>query len=319
MEKKKQPTKKKKKKGLHRRNKHSGRYDFKKLTAAFPLLKDFVFINEHEIETVDFTKPDAVRALNKALLVHHYGLRNWKIPEGYLCPPVPGRVDYLHYLADQMAKTRKGKVPRGENVKVFEIGVGANCIYPLVGHKEYGWHFVGSEIDKVALQAAKENVYNNRFPEGAVELRLQENSEHIFYDVIHSAERFEACMCNPPFHGSSAEAKSASRRKWKNLGIEDSNSKNPERNFGGKQNELWCKGGEMGFISRLIQESRKFPKTFKFFSTLVSQKKNVPKIIRELKTVRAREIEVIEMAAGQKTSRMICWKFDTEPVVKTFL
>ena len=139
--------------GLHPRNRHQAPYDFDALCLRTPALSPFVFVNEHGTRTLDFADPAAVKALNRALLALHYGIQHWDLPPGYLCPPIPGRVDYLHRVADLLAESA-GEVPRGKGVRVLDIGVGANCIYPLLGAREYGWRFVGSDIDPVSVKAA---------------------------------------------------------------------------------------------------------------------------------------------------------------------
>jgi 23S rRNA (adenine1618-N6)-methyltransferase len=88
---------------LHPRNKHRGRYQFAVLIKKCPDLADFVIKNEFADETIDFTDSLAVKTLNKALLIYFYGIQLWDIPEGFLCPPIPGRADYLHYVADLIA------------------------------------------------------------------------------------------------------------------------------------------------------------------------------------------------------------------------
>lgn len=142
---------------MHPRNKHSGRYDFEKLTKASPELARFVSLSPRGESTIDFSDPEAVKALNSALLKHFYGVTKWDIPAGYLCPPIPGRADYMHSIADLLASRNGGVIPRGPSVRVLDIGVGANCIYPIIGHYEYGWEFVGSDVDPVAIASAKED------------------------------------------------------------------------------------------------------------------------------------------------------------------
>jgi len=88
---------------LHPRSKHINRYDFKKLIEGFPELESFVKPNKFGDESIDFSDPKAVICLNKALLKHHYGIEHWLIPEGYLCPPIPGRADYIHHIADLLS------------------------------------------------------------------------------------------------------------------------------------------------------------------------------------------------------------------------
>ena len=85
---------------LHPKNKHNGQYDFTKLTEDYPPLKKFVSLNPYGSQTIDFFNPQAVKALNKALLISYYGIRYWDIPKNYLCPPIPGRADYIHYIAE---------------------------------------------------------------------------------------------------------------------------------------------------------------------------------------------------------------------------
>jgi 23S rRNA (adenine1618-N6)-methyltransferase len=99
-----------------------------------PELGQFVIINPYGKESIDFANPDAVRVFNRALLKAFYGIAHWDIPADYLCPPVPGRADYVHFLADLLASVNDGKIPRGSIVRVLDIGMGANCVYPLIGH-----------------------------------------------------------------------------------------------------------------------------------------------------------------------------------------
>lgn len=136
---------------LHSRNQHRLRYDFNLLIENCPELKAFVFINEHQIESIDFSNPQAVKTLNKALLISHYDIQNWDIPQDYLCPPIPGRADYIHYIADLLAESNNGIIPTGAEVEGLDIGIGANCIYPIIGNSVYDWSFVGTDIDEKAL------------------------------------------------------------------------------------------------------------------------------------------------------------------------
>ena len=91
---------------LHIRNKHNGQYDFPLLIENYPPLKRFVSLNPLGVQTINFFNPQAVKALNKALLISYYGIRYWDIPKQYLCPPIPGRADYIHYIADLIQPDR---------------------------------------------------------------------------------------------------------------------------------------------------------------------------------------------------------------------
>ena len=152
--------------GLHPRNPHAAGYDFPALIRRSPDLAGFVRPSPVGRDTIDFADPAAVLALNRALLRHHYGIEQWEIPPGYLCPPIPGRADYLHHLADLLAEEERGAPPseagralrarpgdarhypqaaaRGAAgppppaVRILDLGVGANCIYPILGVASYG-------------------------------------------------------------------------------------------------------------------------------------------------------------------------------------
>ena len=158
---------------LHPRNIHRFSYDFKKLIDSSPELEAFVFTNEHEIESIDFSNPNAVKALNKALLISDYDINYWDIPKDYLCPPIPGRADYIHYIADLLANSNNDIIPEGEQVVGLDIGIGANCIYPIIGNNAYGWSFVGADIDEDALQNCKKIIAHNPKLIDVISLQLQ--------------------------------------------------------------------------------------------------------------------------------------------------
>ena len=293
---------------LHPRNPHRERYDFPKLILAHPELGQFVAKNKYGDDSIDFANPEAVKALNRALLHDFYGITNWDIPKNYLCPPIPGRADYIHYAADLLASSNLGKIPRGAEVRVLDIGVGANCIYPIIGTIEYGWSFVGADINPVSLKSAKAIVELNSVLQGRVELRLQSNEKSIFKGLIKKEEYFDLTTCNPPFHASLEEAQSGTKRKWKNLGKSIKHEKQTV-NFGGQGAELWCEGGELAFIQRMVRESVEFKNQVKWFSTLVSKEQTLPALEKTLKEVQARRWETIDMAQGQKKSRVVAWSF----------
>jgi 23S rRNA (adenine1618-N6)-methyltransferase len=303
--------------GLHPRNKHRGRYNFTELMAADPALKPFVRRNEYHDESIDFANADAVLHLNKALLKHFYGIRHWSIPPGYLCPPIPGRADYLHHIADLLASTNHEVVPRGQTIKCLDIGVGANCIYPIVGITEYGWTFVGSDIDATALASANKIIGANGAMKGKAVLRLQPNSKDIFRGIVHAGEHFDVTICNPPFHASPEEARSATLRKVSNLNHRRITK--AELNFGGKNNELWCDGGEEKFIQKMIIQSKTFASSVFWFSTLVSQSSHLKSIYAALKNAKATNVKTIAMSQGNKTSRIVTWTYLTPEQQKTWI
>ncbi len=297
----------KEKSKLHPRNKHRERYDFKQLIESCADLAPFVKLNLYNDESIDFANPEAVRMLNKALLKHYYNIENWNIPANYLCPPVPGRADYIHYMADLVCGSNYGNMPAGEKIKCLDVGVGANCVYPIIGMKEYGWSFVGSDIDTIAIESANKIIESNSFLKDKIEIRLQNNPKDIFYGIIQKEELFDLTICNPPFNKSAEESKQGTLRKLNNLN--DSEITKPILNFGGKSNELWCKGGELKFVKNMVYQSKQFATSCFWFSTIISKQSHLSSVYEVLKKMEATEVKTISMGQGNKSSRIVAWTF----------
>lgn len=297
------------KKGLHPRNRHRDRYDFPALIQVCAELAPFAAKNPYGADSIDFADPRAVRALNRALLRQFYAIAAWDIPPGYLCPPIPGRADYLHHLADLLATCNGGVIPRGAGIRALDIGVGANVIYPLLGHREYGWQFVGSDIDAVALASAQQILEANAGLEEVIQLRLQRSPSAIFEGILDLTERFDVCLCNPPFHTSAQAAREGSQRKWRQLGKAPTSKRPPVLNFGGQSRELWCEGGEVAFIRRMIEESVQIPTRCLWFTTLVAKSAHLPDLRNALKRTQVQDCRTIDMAQGQKQSRLVAWTY----------
>ncbi len=306
----------KEKLGLHPRNKHRARYHFQELISVCPALAPFVRLNNYDDESIDFSNPEAVMQLNKALLKKYYGIEHWNIPEGYLCPPIPGRADYIHHIADLLGGCNHGVVPTGSRIKCLDVGVGANCIYPIIGSKEYDWAFVGSDIEPLALQSAAKIIKTNTGLKGKVELRLQANAKDIFRGVVHTDEYFDLTICNPPFHTSLEEAQAGTLRKLSNLNRQRITK--PALNFGGKNKELWCEGGEEKFVEKMISQSKLLTSVF-WFSTLISKSPHLKNVYAALEKAGVNEVKTIPMSQGNKTTRLVAWTYLTQDQQKKWV
>ena len=294
-------------KTLHPRNLHNNRYDFNALIKTNLDLQEFVKPNKYGDLSIDFANPQAVISLNKALLAHFYGIKNYTIPDGYLCPPIPGRADYIHHIADLLAISNNGVIPKGNTVKGLDVGIGANGIYAIIGASVYDWDFVGSDIEIESIKSVENIVNSNESLKGKIECKLQLNSQNIFTGIINKDEFYNFTICNPPFHKSLKDAMDGNKRKIQNL-TKQKITKNT-LNFGGKNNELWCKGGEIAFITNMIKESLEFKNNVLWFTTLVSKKENLSLIYKKLEDIKVSEIKTIDMSQGQKITRVIAWSF----------
>ena len=294
---------------LHCRNKHQNGYDFTKLIKILPELSRYVNQNSYGNLSIDFADPMAVKQLNKALLLNDYQINYWDIPDGFLCPPIPGRSDYIHYLADLLAQDNQNSIPTGKQIRVLDIGVGANVIYPIIGCAEYGWSFVGSDINPVAIKVALLITQANTLLKNTLQCRLQKDSGSIFKHIIKPNEFYALTLCNPPFHASAEDALASTQTKLKKLGKLANSTQKTVLNFGGQHAELWCQGGESAFISNMINESTQYKTQCLWFTSLVSKKETLSIINKKLKQVAVVESRIIPMAQGQKVSRFVAWTF----------
>ena len=284
-------------KKLHPRNRHNTGYDFDQLVQSYPALQSHVFNNEYGNLSVDFANPESIKLLNAAILKHDYKIENWHIPEGALCPPIPGRADYIHYVADLLNSTRANS-----KIKLLDIGTGANGIYPLLSQKIYNWQCVGSDISANSIKHVAAILKSNAISQKQIELRLQADKHKIFSGIIQGNEYFDITVCNPPFHASEKDAIQSSVQKSQNLST-------PSLNFGGQANELWCNGGEKLFLKKMIKESKEFSKQVLWFSSLVSKVDNLKPSIKLIKKLGAIEVKEIEMIQGKKITRILAWRF----------
>eukprot|EP00808_Paulinella_micropora_P026643 g46026.t1 len=293
----------------HPRSKHIGNYQFEELAAMSPGLAPFITTTRYDNPSIDFADPHAVGALNKALLAYHYNISAWTLPAGAIVPAVPGRADYVHHVADLLAQG--GDVPRGSSVRVLDIGTGASLIYPILGHQEYGWSFVGTDIDKAALASGEKIVADNlQLAPPAIELRHQPDPLKVLDSVVSPYEKFDVSICNPPFHSSAEEAEQGAIRKWKNLNkLENVEEGKPVRNFAGGSHELWCEGGELGFIQRYVEESTKHKGVCFWFTTLVSKEAHLPWLLKSIKAAHVEEYRVMDISHGHRKSRFLAWTF----------
>lgn len=292
--------------GLHPRNIHRERYDFAALQVTSPELKPWLKETPAGEPTIDYADAEAVKAMNRALLLHHYGIQLWDIPKGYLCPPVPSRADYIHHVADLLAAANGGAVPKGKAVRVLDIGVGANCVFPIIGRHEYGWRLVGADIDPVSVKSAQAIVKHNPSLNGGVEIRLQPSKSDIFRGIWGAEERFDLTICNPPFHSSQADADARTREKLRKLGQGRGELK---RNFGGQKAELYVDGGELAFVSRIVAQSKDFAGKCLWFTSVVSRVENLKPIERAIREAGAKATQTLTSVQGQKRSRILAWSY----------
>ncbi|KAJ6395722.1 hypothetical protein OIU77_020891 [Salix suchowensis] len=343
------PSKKNKRKRperptIHPKNKYSDNPpDFSLLASLYPSLKPFVLYSRDGRPRIDWTDFNSTRELTRVLLLHDHGL-NWWIPDGQLCPTVPNRSNYIHWVEDLLSSDI---IPKNSNngdiVRGFDIGTGANCIYPLLGASLLGWNFVGSDVTDVALEWAEKNVKGNQQISELIEIRkvtdcqgaisiqdsncgesvncenkmdgnvtvveevellpsssfdppLDMNKKYsgppLLLGVVRDGEKFDFCMCNPPFFETMEEA-----------GL------NPKTSCGGTPEEMVCPGGEKAFITRIIEDSVVLKESFRWFTSMVGRKVNLKFLTSKLREVGVTIVKTTEFVQGQTCRWGLAWSF----------
>ena len=279
---------------MHVTNIFNGSYDFDSLVISYPSLAEFVFINDYNTKTIHFADNRAVKALNAALLKHYFSI-DWDLPSENLCPPIPGRLDYLLNVSALI---------NAKNVTLLDIGTGANLIYPILATCHLSWKCSASDIDDRSLQHAHSLIEMNPSL-NSIQLRKQTNPHLIFENTILSGEYFDIVVCNPPFFKNQEEAQVKNLRKVHNLKLATENV----LNFGGISNELWCPGGELEFIKKMMLESLQYKNQVSWFTSLVSSKDNLKLLLKYLHNIHPKTSKVLDMGLGNKKTRCIVWSF----------
>jgi 23S rRNA A1618 N6-methylase RlmF len=106
--------------------------------------------------------------LTKALLSSQFRLKLAYLDEDHLCPPIPNRFFYLHWIHTQLLKIQwvvgerntttnnDSTTPRG-----LDIGSGAYCIYSMLAARFFRLTMITSEIDSKSVALANANVTAN--------------------------------------------------------------------------------------------------------------------------------------------------------------
>ncbi len=275
----------------------SNQYDFDYLVRVYPELEGIVKTIKGR-KSIDFTNAQSVYLFNKALLSVYFDIDHWHLPNGYLCPAVPGRMKYLQIVDQLISPTRK--------LKGLDIGTGAGLIYPILGRKMYNWTFVASDIHRPSIKMAKAIASFNPILSQSIKVKHQPNKSKCFENIIDQKDYFDFTMCNPPFFKTVKEMNDSHRRKNSNL----TKKENVSRNFEGQHHELVYQGGELRFVAEMIKESENFKRQVNWFTSLISKKKNLDTLVSLLEKTKQASYQIISFNIGNKESRILAWTFN---------
>ncbi|KAI1716212.1 methyltransferase small domain-containing protein [Ditylenchus destructor] len=247
--------------------------NFKDLAKKYSFLKDKCYLGVGGKVCVDFKNPKAVTALSRALLLEYFGL-SVQFPEDSLVPRIPQRLNYILLIEDLLRDNNLNN----DSVCGIDIGTGASCIFPLLGAKQCEWNFVATELDEISLNCARENAVNNGLSRKIILVSV--GAETIFEKVMEEfPERvFEFCMCNPPFfdpeEGDQRFLSSPDVNTMRNRFTEDGKLA-PRSATLAKHNEVFVRGGEVAFVTRIINESYRFKDRIRIFTTMIGRRSSI--------------------------------------------
>jgi len=252
---------------------------------------------------LDFSNPESIQQLTKSLLKRDFGLRI-SLPPDRLCPPIPNRLNYLLWIQDLLDTTIDSYTdiyePKRE-VLGLDIGSGASCIYPLLGCAQRpNWRFAGTDIDDTSLQFARDNIRTNNLQNRIKIIQTQPDGPLLPLDALRF-ENIDFSMCNPPFYSSKAEMLASAASK----------QRPPFTACTGSETEMVTSGGEVAFVSRIIEESITLCDRVQWYTSMLGKFSSLATLVQILREKRIDNYAVTEFVQGSKTRRWgIGWSFD---------
>lgn len=291
---------------MHPRNIYSkSPPDFKILAEKFEYLRRFAKETSSGNFSLNFKDPGALRALTCALLEQDFGLK-LNIPLDRLIPTVPLRLNYILWIEDLLSCL--SKVYRHGTVRGFDVGTGASCIYPLLGAKLNGWHFLATEVDESSVSFAEENVKSNGL-ESKIRVKQVTHNSFLRVPLQHEEHHaFDFCMCNPPFFVSEFEASHGTTRSEKRP--------QPAGICTGTQTETVTGGGEVEFVKEMIKDSLILKEQISWYTSMLGKKSSLSLILAYLQDNNVKTITTTEFCQGQTMRWGVGWSFLPDVVVQ---
>jgi len=309
---------------MHPRNRYKDcPPDLEALAASNAALRTYI---NPLTKALEVSKPGAVAELVKTLIRVDFKVESYSgVPEGYLVPSVTRSLNYLHFVEDLIGEARaKGlthsvlqrrlqpsqkRIREAQDddssatlitVRGLDVGVGASCIFPILGCALHSnWELVGIDIDETSLASARSNSedFKSRIDIRKSSVRDRpdiSNTLCVAAEDGHSTvETFDFVMCNPPFFATPPS--------------------DEPRPFGGTVLERSCPGGEVQYVSALIDESVQLRDRIVWFTTMIGVKESMTAVLTKLHHVaEAETIRVYRLEQGNKNRWVIAWSFYAE-------
>lgn len=192
-----------------------------------------------------------------------------------------------------------------KDIKGVDIGTGSSCIYCLLGVRmNPHWKMYALEIDRENIKYAEQNVQRNNL-QNQIQIVDQGDNKEIFKKLFSiDAGRKTFTFCNPPFYSSKEELIVGENRTGKRKRQHSSLTPN--------NIETVTEGGELGFVTKIINESIELKTKIEIYSTMLGCKKTLDKIITLLKEHKISNYTETEFIQGNVFRWGIAWSFSQD-------
>ncbi|KAL8711855.1 MAG: hypothetical protein Q9220_003799 [cf. Caloplaca sp. 1 TL-2023] len=209
---------------------------------------------------------------------------------------VPNRFNYILWvqdLLDTTSETYNEGYDQEREVVGLDIGTGASCIYPLLGcAQRKTWKFIATDIDTESLDHASLNILLNNLKSRVLPHLSKPTDPLIPLDHL-GIERIDFTMTNPPFYPSLSSLLASATLK----------SRPPHSACTGTETEMVTSGGEVAFVTRIIDESEVLGERCQWYTTMLGKLSSVGEVVEELQKRGVGNWSVKEFVQGEKTRR----------------
>lgn len=242
------------------------------------------------------------RQLTQSLLRADFNL-TLTLPPDRLCPPVPVRWNYIRWIQDLLDTSSESYTDRydaSRHVVGLDIGVGASAIYPLLATATRAeWRMFGTDVDAHSFEWAGRNVEANGLRKRVRLVRVREEGPLIPLETL-GVEGLDFVMTNPPFYSSGEDMRSSYISK----------AAPPSAVCTGAENEMICPGGDVGFVSRMVEESLVLGEKVQWYTAMLGKMASLQEVVRLLKEKGVRNWAVSSLQPGKRTKRWaVAWSF----------
>ncbi|KAF2122205.1 hypothetical protein BDV96DRAFT_140297 [Lophiotrema nucula] len=278
---------------------YSSKADFKALAAANAAFREVL-----QQGLVDFQDPATQKALLSAQLQVDFGLKI-DLPDDRLCPPVPNRFNYVAWiqgLVDSTSTDYQDRYDSDRKVTGLDIGTGTSAIYTLLALQcRPNWIMCATDIDKKSFDSAAHNLAINGLLTRTKLLQTTKDNDLIPLQYL-GVDRLDFTVCNPPFFVDAKEMRNSLTGEGKN--------KIPSAACTGTETEMVCEGGEVGFVTRIVNESLRLKDKVTWYSSMLGKLDSAKAIIELLKKHEINNWAVGVLEPGDVTKRwVVAWSF----------